>query len=108
MPAGPPRGASLRQPEKGMPPASREGSTLGQHGAPLTPGVQAFNSNIVPPGSRGQPYREGQLDMDERGRDSPPRELTQEDAENYFRLVREHKELSMIEECLRCKVKCSH
>lgn len=100
MPSGPPRGSSMRQPEKGMPPASREGSTLGQHGAPLTPGIQAFSSNIVPPGSRGNQFREGQPEADERGRDSPPRELTQDDAEYYFRLVKEHKELSMIKECL--------
>jgi len=83
----------MRQVDKALPPA-RESSMLGQRDAQAAPGIQAFNSNLVPIGSRGQPYREGAQEPDDRGRDSPTREMTQDDIENYMRLVKEHKELS--------------
>lgn len=84
----------MRQVDKALPPPARESSMLGQRDAQAAPGVQAFNSNVVPIGSRGQPYREGAQETDDRGRDSPTRELTQDEVENYMRLVKEHKELS--------------
>jgi len=99
MPAGQPRGASMRQLDKALPPPARESSLLGQRDAQAAPGVQAFNSNVVPIGSRGQPYREGAQEADDRGRDSPTREMTQDEVENYMRLMKEHKELSKYIAC---------
>ena len=99
MPTGQPRGASMRQLDKALPPPARESSMLGQRDAQAAPGVQAFNSNVVPIGSRGQPYREGAQETDDRGRDSPTRDMTQDDVENYMRLLKEHKELSKYIAC---------
>ncbi|KAF2843541.1 hypothetical protein M501DRAFT_924136 [Patellaria atrata CBS 101060] len=70
-----------------------------------TPGLTTFNSNVVPPGAQGQPYR-GQQGQDQQsiqqegdtGRATPPparsiSDMTEEDANAYTQMQKDYKEL---------------